>query len=117
MNTIDILPDNGIDFTLREVYLYIDKTNSNPNEFFELGTDPILNLRHPKVLCSSSNFYNKYKYYTTSGVILSLVDSEIQVGAPKTVLDINLKELNKDIDTTIGFVEKNTSLACNVHQF
>ena len=61
-------------------------------------------------MCLLPFFYQKYNKYKTTGVIPSIDDNGIRVEAPAIFPDIKLKDLNADIETTVGYAEKTLPL-------
>ena len=72
---LNIIPANGSDYCLREVFLYLKEDKISLHKFYQLATYKILHPKHLKVLRSRSTFCrNHNKYLTTS--ILSREDNE-----------------------------------------
>ena len=109
-------PANGIHFSLRESFLYLTKHDITRAEYFKVGTLPEHNPTHPRILCSQTTFYRRYSNYLTTQILPHIDDFGLQVGPRQICSDPCLPQLNFDINNTVGYSERTSSLAENLQQ-
>ena len=114
--SMDMTPANGIHFSLRELFLYLTKHDITRAEYFKVGTLPEHNPTHPRILCSQTTFYRRYSNYLTTQILPHIDDFGLQVGPRQICSDPCLPQLNFDINNTVGYSERTSSLAENLQQ-
>ena len=60
--------------------------------------------------------FRKYKIYLVTNVLPEIEDQGLAVGRPPYIVNTNLKSLNQDIETTIGYADNIAILIENVVQ-
>ena len=83
-------------------------------DFYKQATNPEVDKRYSKLVCSQSTFYRSFKQYGNTGILPASDDHRVRVGAPQIIENNNLQLLNVDINRARGSAGKNEVLAKNV---
>ena len=109
---LQLKPENGTFFTLKEAFLLIKNEDISANKFWDIATDCKLHPAHPQLICSRSTFFRRHKQFLTTQCMPQDNDYGSKVGAPAMIEDNQLCLLNTNIKDTEGLVENNKEL-CN----
>ena len=97
---VSVKPKNGKAYALGEAFTILDEQKITPYQFWGYCTNPKTNPLFPKLICSRATFFRKYKLYKSTGKLPSTEDFGIQIGAPQTLQNGQLAELNRELSNT-----------------